>query len=60
LTNNTDIGTFTDKTKAANGLGTLDIIAQIPIHSGSSGLCGTGTAKWEGSYASTSALTISE
>ncbi|HEU4463335.1 MAG TPA: hypothetical protein VFR75_12170 [Solirubrobacterales bacterium] len=46
----TPVGTVTDsnKTKAT---ATLDISASIPINTAeSSSLCGTGNAKWEGSY----------
>jgi hypothetical protein len=59
LTNYTDLGTLTDShtagdTPPANetkeGTATLHIEADIPIHSGSSGLCGTGTVSWTGSY----------
>ncbi|HEU4738011.1 MAG TPA: hypothetical protein VFS54_02890 [Solirubrobacterales bacterium] len=59
LTNNTVIGTITDKTKAGNGLGTIDVSGEIPIHSGSSGLCG-GSSKWTGSYSSATAITLHE
>lgn len=58
VTNTTHIGTFLDHTKAENGLGELIINAEIPIHSGSSALCGTGKAKWSGTYLSTTKLTI--
>ncbi len=52
-TNNTDIGTVTGGNPA-----TLDISASIPIAAGSSGLCGSGNAKWSGSYSTTAALYI--
>jgi hypothetical protein len=52
-TENTDIGTLTDSHKtgstASPSTATFDIHGQIPFHSGS-GLCGTGTSTWEGSY----------
>jgi hypothetical protein len=59
VTNETDIGTLTDShtagdTPPANetkdGTATLHIEAKIPIHSGSSGLCGSSPAEWTGSY----------
>ncbi|HEU4462408.1 MAG TPA: hypothetical protein VFR75_07440 [Solirubrobacterales bacterium] len=59
-TNNTVIGTITDKTVAANKLGTIDISAEVPIEPTSSGLCGTGNTKWTGFYASTTAITLHE
>jgi len=51
-TNETHIGTLTDssKTVPAGGTATLHVSASIPLHSESSGLCGSGNAKWEGSY----------
>ncbi len=52
-TNATDIGTVTGGSPA-----TLDISASIPIAAGSSGLCGSGNAKWSGSYSTTAALYI--
>ncbi len=52
-TNGTAIGTLTGGNPA-----TLDISASIPIAAGSSGLCGTGNAKWSGSYVTTSALYV--
>jgi len=52
-TNNTQIGTITGGNPA-----TIDIQASIPIAAGSSFLCGSGNSKWEGSYATTSALYI--
>jgi hypothetical protein len=52
-TNNTDIGTVTGGNPA-----TLDISASIPIAAGSSGLCGSGNAKWSGSYVTTAALYV--
>ncbi|HEU4737663.1 MAG TPA: hypothetical protein VFS54_01135 [Solirubrobacterales bacterium] len=52
-TNNTAIGTVTGGATA-----TLDISASIPIASGSSGLCGSGNAKWSGSYVTTAPLYI--
>jgi|SRR5690349_12608585 len=55
-TANTDVGTVTDSTRVATA--TLHIIATIPIHAGSSALCGTGAAKWEGAYVSTTKLTL--
>ncbi|HEU4462956.1 MAG TPA: hypothetical protein VFR75_10225 [Solirubrobacterales bacterium] len=53
-TNNTSIGTV-----AGGNPAVLTIAASIPINTGeSSSLCGTGNAKWEGKYATTSALYI--
>ncbi len=52
-TNATDIGTVTGGSPA-----TLDISASIPIAAGSSGLCGSGNAKWSGSYSTTAALYV--
>jgi len=53
-TKNTPIGTVTGGNPA-----TLKIEASIPIDTtASSGLCGTGNAKWEGSYVTTSALYV--
>ncbi|HEU4739665.1 MAG TPA: hypothetical protein VFS54_11395 [Solirubrobacterales bacterium] len=52
-TKNTAIGTVTGGATA-----TLDISASIPIAAGSSGLCGSGNAKWSGSYVTTSALYV--
>jgi hypothetical protein len=53
-TNNTSIGTLTGGNPA-----TLKLEASIPISAGeSSGLCGSGNIKWEGSYVTTSALYI--
>lgn len=57
-TNNTVIGTITDTTVAANKLGTIDISGEVPVHAGSSGLCGAGPTKWTGFYASTTAITL--
>ena len=57
LTNNTDIGTVTDSSITGGGA-TLHIEANIPLHSESSGLCGSGSAKWEGNYVTTSKLFI--
>jgi len=48
-TSATKLGTITGGTPA-----TIHLEALIPVHSGSSGLCGTGTAKLEGSYKLTS------
>jgi len=45
VSNGTPIGTVTGGSPA-----TIDLQAALPLHTGSSGLCGTGTAKWEGSY----------
>jgi hypothetical protein len=53
-TKNTTIGTATGGSPAA----TLHIEASIPIAEGSSELCGSGNAKWEGNYVTTSALFI--
>ncbi len=51
-TSNTKIGTITGGSPA-----TLHIEASIPINTGeSSGLCGTGNAKWEGDLVSTTPL----
>lgn len=58
VSNGTTIGTFTDSTKAANGLGTIDISTSLTVHSGSSGLCGVSSVHWSGSYASTTKLTL--
>jgi hypothetical protein len=52
-TNNTSIGTVTGGSPA-----TLHIEASIPLAAGSSGLCGTGNAKWSGAYVTTSALYV--
>jgi hypothetical protein len=53
-TKNTSIGTLTGGNPA-----TLKLEANIPINAvESSGLCGTGTVKWEGNYVTTSALYI--
>jgi len=52
-TNGTTIGTLTGGSNA-----TLDIEAKIPIAAGSSFLCGSGSAKWEGSYVTTSPLYV--
>ena len=52
-TNNTKIGTVTGGNPA-----TLHIEASIPIAEGSSFLCGSGSAKWQGSYVTTSALYV--
>ncbi len=55
-TNNTNIGTVTGGSPA-----TLHIEASIPINGAeSSGLCGSGNAKWEGNYVSTSAIYVGE
>lgn len=54
-TKTTDIGTVTGGNPA-----TLDIAASIPIAAGSSELCGSGNAKWLGSYATTSSLYIDQ
>lgn len=50
LTNNTTVGTLTDSTKTGTGMATMHINGAIPLHSGSSALCGTGTAHWKGAY----------
>jgi hypothetical protein len=52
-TNNTPIGTVTGGATA-----TLDIEASIPLAEGSSSFCGSGNAKWEGNYVTTSALYV--
>ena len=52
-TNNTKIGTVTGGSPA-----TLHIEASIPLAAGSSFLCGSGSAKWEGAYVTTEALYI--
>lgn len=52
-TKNTTIGTFT-----GGSPGTLDFGATIPIASGSSFLCGSGSAQMTGSYEATSALYV--
>lgn len=52
-TNSTDIGTVTGGSPA-----TLHLAAQIPIHSGSSALCGTGTLKLSGTGKATSPATV--
>jgi len=52
-TSNTAIGTVTGGSPA-----TLHIEASIPIAAGSSFLCGSGNAKWEGAYVTTSALYV--
>jgi len=44
-TSNTDIGMATGGNPT-----TMHIAASIPLHAGSSGLCGSGTIKMEGSY----------
>lgn len=49
-TNNTTIGTLTDGTVTGTGMGTMHINGAIPIHSGSSGLCGTKDSHWKGAY----------
>jgi|SRR5690349_6481692 len=45
ITNSTDIGTATGGNPT-----TMHIAASIPIHVGSSGLCGSGSIKMEGTY----------
>jgi hypothetical protein len=45
----TEAGTLTDSSQTG-GTGTLHVEASIPISGESSGLCGSGSAKWEGSY----------
>jgi len=52
-TKNTSFGTFTGGNPA-----TVDLEASIPLASGSSFLCGSGNAKLEGSYSTTSALYV--
>jgi len=52
-TKNTSIGTVTGGSPA-----TLDVSASIPIAAGSSFLCGSGNAKFSGSYVTTSALYV--
>ncbi len=52
-TNHTHIGTVTGGNPA-----TLHIEASIPIAAGSSELCGSGNAKWEGNYVTTSQLYV--
>lgn len=50
---NTIVGTATGGNPA-----TFDISGSLPIAAGSSGLCGSGNAKWSGSYVTTSALYV--
>ncbi|HEU4739312.1 MAG TPA: hypothetical protein VFS54_09575 [Solirubrobacterales bacterium] len=50
-TSGTKVGTVTGGSPA-----TLHIEASLPIGSGSSGLCGTSNAKWEGNYVTTHPL----
>lgn len=50
-TESTDIGTFTDSSKTG-GPATVDVESLLIIHN-SSGLCGTGAARWEGNLVST-------
>jgi hypothetical protein len=52
-TKNTQLGTVTGGNPA-----TFHIEAAIPIAAGSSELCGSGNAKWKGSYVATSALYV--
>lgn len=52
-TKNTQLGTLTGGNPA-----TLKVEASIPIAAGSSELCGSGNAKWEGSLVTTSALYV--
>jgi len=52
-TNNTTIGTVSGGNPA-----TLNIEGNIPIAAGSSFLCGSGNAKWSGSYVTTAALFV--
>jgi hypothetical protein len=52
-TKNTKVGTIVGGNPA-----TLKIEASIPIAAGSSELCGEGSGKWEGNYATTSALYV--
>jgi hypothetical protein len=56
-TNNTHIGTVTDSSITGGGA-TVHINAQIPIHSGSSAFCGTGSTKWTGNFVTTQKLFI--
>jgi hypothetical protein len=52
-TNHTNIGTLTGGKPA-----TLHIEGSIPLAVGSSELCGSGNAKWEGNYVTTSELYV--
>ncbi len=52
-TSHTHIGTVTGGNPA-----TLHVKASIPIAAGSSELCGSGNATWEGAYVTTSALYV--
>lgn len=45
LTNNTTVGTLT-----GGSMATMHINGAIPIHTGSSGLCGSSPSHWKGSY----------
>lgn len=54
LTNNTTVGTLTDGANTGTGMATIHINGAIPIHTGSSGLCGTAKAHWNSSYTVTS------
>ncbi|HEU4461765.1 MAG TPA: hypothetical protein VFR75_04140 [Solirubrobacterales bacterium] len=54
-TNNTQIGTFTGGNPA-----TFHISASIPVHSGSSALCGAGNTTWEGNYVTKSAIYLDQ
>ncbi|HEU4461570.1 MAG TPA: hypothetical protein VFR75_03140, partial [Solirubrobacterales bacterium] len=56
-TGNTDFGTYTDSTRTG-GRTKFHFVGVYGIHSGSSGLCGTGPAKVEGSYETTQNLFI--
>lgn len=51
----TKVGTVTGGSPA-----TLHIEASIPLGTGSSGLCGTGNAKWEGNYVTTHPLHLDD
>jgi hypothetical protein len=53
LSTTTKIGTFT-----GGNPGTMHIEANIPIHSGSTFFCGTGTSAWIGDYKTTAALYV--
>ncbi len=57
-TNETHIGTATDSS-ITKGTATLHVSAEIPINSTeSSGLCGSGKAKWEGAYTVTTPMEL--
>lgn len=57
-TNNTDVGKITDSS-VTNGVATVHIELSLPIEAeSSSGLCGSGNVKVEGSYISTQKLFI--